>query len=244
LSLGGINCGPNDRGGVGSACMKKEPRDIGYSTLAGVLSHQECDLVARRVENASSMGRAGARNLMSNPVIADLAFDSRLLQLAADALGSNAQPFRATLFEKSGAANWHVLWHQDRALPMSRRFESCEWGPWTTKAGVLYALAPAWALKRVLALRIHLDASTLSNGPLQVIPNSHEAGVLLPSAIRRLMNTRAAETCTVGRGGVLAMRPLLLHSSTKALCDEPRRVIHIEYAESLDFGTGLRLGVA
>jgi hypothetical protein len=224
--------------------MQKEPGDIGYSTLAGVLSHQECDLIARHVENTPRMGRAGARNLMSNPVIADLAFDSRLLQLAADALGSKAQPFRATLFEKSGAANWHVLWHQDRALPMSRRFESYEWGPWTTKAGGLYALAPAWALKTVLALRVHLDASTLSNGPLQVIPNSHEDGVLSPAAIQRLMSTRAAETCTVGRGGILAMRPLLLHSSTKARCDEPRRVIHIEYAASLDFGTGLRLGVA
>src|SRR4030095_767097 len=224
--------------------MQKETRDIGYSTFAGVLSHQECDLIARRVKNASTMGRAGARNLMSNPVIADLAFDSRLLQLAADALGSKAQPFRATLFEKSGAANWHVLWHQDRALPMSRRFESYEWGPCTTKAGGLYALAPAWALKTVLALRVHLDASTLSNGPLQVIPNSHKDGVLSPAAIQRLMSTRAAETCTVGRGGILAMRPLLLHSSTKARCDEPRRVIHIEYAASLDFATGLRLGVA
>lgn len=224
--------------------MQKELGDIGYSTLAGVLSHQECDLIARHVENTPRMGRAGERNLMSNPVIADLAFDSRLLQLAAHALGSKAQPFRATLFEKSGAANWHVLWHQDRALPMSRRFESYEWGPWTTKAGGLYALAPAWALKTVLALRVHLDASTLSNGPLQVIPNSHEDGVLSPAAIQRLMSTRAAETCTVGRGGILAMRPLLLHSSTKARCDEPRRVIHIEYAASLDFGTGLRLGVA
>jgi len=224
--------------------MQKEPRDIGYSTLAGVLSHQECDLIARRLENASRVGRAGARNLLSNPVIADLAFDARLLDLAAEALGTNAIPFRAVLFEKSGAANWHVLWHQDRALPMSRRFESAEWGPWTTKAGVLYALAPAWALKTVLALRVHLDASTLSNGPLQVIPNSHEDGVLSPAAIQRLIRSRAAETCTVGRGGILAIRPLLLHSSTKALCDEPRRVIHIEYAESLDFGMGLRLGVA
>jgi ectoine hydroxylase-related dioxygenase (phytanoyl-CoA dioxygenase family) len=224
--------------------MQKEARDIGYSTLAGLLSQQECDRIARRVENASSMGRAGARNLLSNPVIADLACDSRLLDLAAEALGTNASPFRATLFEKSGAANWHVLWHQDRALPMSRRFESDEWGPWTTKAGVLYALAPAWALKTVLALRVHLDASTLNNGPLQVIPGSHEAGVLSPAAIQRLMSTRAAETCTVGRGGILAMRPLLLHSSAKALCDGPRRVIHIEYAASLDFGTGLRLGIA
>jgi len=224
--------------------MQKEPRDFGYSILKGVLSHPECDLIARSVENASSFGRAGARNLMSNPVIANLAFDSRLLEIAAESLGSNAIPFRATLFEKSPAANWHVLWHQDRALPMSQRFDSCEWGPWTTKAGVLYALAPPWALKTVLALRVHLDASTPSNGPLQVIPNSHEAGILSPGAIKRLTSTRAAETCTVGRGGILVMRPLLLHSSTKAVCDDPRRVIHIEYAERLDFGTGLRLGVA
>lgn len=224
--------------------MQKETRDIGYSTFAGVLSRHECDLIVRRVASTSRIGQAGARNLMSNPVIADLAFDSRLLELAADALGTNVTPFRATLFEKSGDANWHVLWHQDRALPMSRRVESCEWGPWTTKAGVLYALAPAWALKTVVALRVHLDASTLENGPLRVIPNSHAAGILSTAAIHRMMSTRTAEACIVGRGGILAMRPLLLHSSNRARCDEPRRVIHIEYAQSLDFGKSLRLGVA
>ncbi|HSQ24360.1 MAG TPA: phytanoyl-CoA dioxygenase family protein, partial [Pyrinomonadaceae bacterium] len=157
----------------------------------------------------------------------ELAFDSRLLQLAADALGTTAAPFRATLFEKSGTVNWHVLWHQDRVLPLSRRFESGEWGPWTTKAGVLYALAPAWALKRVVALRIHLDASTSDNGPLEVFPDSHKAGILSEPEIRRMLSTRTPQTCLIGRGGILAMRPLLLHSSTKAHCDEPRRVIHI-----------------
>ena len=29
-----------------------------------------------------------------------------------------AQPFRATLFDKSASANWLVVWHQDTALPM------------------------------------------------------------------------------------------------------------------------------
>jgi ectoine hydroxylase-related dioxygenase (phytanoyl-CoA dioxygenase family) len=224
--------------------MQNSIRDIGYSTFEEVLTHQECDFITRAVGNASSSGRAGARNLMSNPAVAELAFDSRLLQFAADALGTKASPFRATLFEKSGAANWRVLWHQDRALPMSQRFNSCEWGPWSTKAGVLYALAPAWALKTVVALRVHLDASTRDNGPLQVIPNSHKAGVLSATAIRREISSQEADTCLVGRGGILTVRPLLLHSSTKARCDEPRRVIHIEYAHSLDFGTGLRLCVA
>ena len=108
---------------------------------------------------------------------------------------------------------------------------------------MLYALAPAWALKRVVALRVHLDASTPDNGPLRVIPNSHEAGILSPTAIHRLTIARAADTCVVGRGGIMAMSPLLLHSSVKACSDEPRRVIHFEYAGSLDLAMGLRLCV-
>lgn len=223
--------------------MKQAEGDAGYSTFEGVLSHRECSVVANAVTGCQAR-RAGARNLMSNPLIAELAFDSRLLQLAAGALGTTASPFRATLFEKSARTNWHVLWHQDRALPLSRRCNSREWGPWTTKAGVLYALAPAWALERVVALRIHLDASTSENGPLRVIPHSHKAGILSESDIRRMMTTRTPDTCLVGRGAVLAMRPLLLHSSTKTRCDELRRVIHIEYADKFSFGVGLRLCVA
>src|SRR5436190_19693922 len=108
-----------------------------------------------------------------------------------------------------------MLWHQDRALPVSNRVASAEWGPWSTKGGVLYALAPAWALMRVVALRIHIDPSTNDNGPLRVIPGSHKAGVMSRVEILRVTNTHPARACVVGRGGVLAMRPLLLHSSIK-----------------------------
>jgi hypothetical protein len=40
------------------------------------------------------------------------------------------------------------------------------------------------------------------------------------------------------------MRPLLIHSSGKARTDAPRRVLHIEYADSLDLAPGIRLAVA
>ena len=223
--------------------MKEAEPDAGYSIFEDVLSLSECSVIANAF-TGSKAKRAGARNLMSNRLVADLAFDPRLLQLAAEFLGTAASPFRATLFEKSSRTNWHVLWHQDRALPLSRRCDSSEWGPWTTKAGVLYALAPAWALERVVALRIHLDASTNENGPLRVIPHSHKAGVLSESDISHLMHRRAPDTCTVGQGGVLAMRPLLLHSSMKARSDEPRRVIHLEYTGKFNFGMGFRLCVA
>jgi hypothetical protein len=40
------------------------------------------------------------------------------------------------------------------------------------------------------------------------------------------------------------MRPLLVHSSSKARGAGPRRVLHIEYADALDLGAGLRLAIA
>jgi ectoine hydroxylase-related dioxygenase (phytanoyl-CoA dioxygenase family) len=153
-------------------------------------------------------------------------------------------PFRATLFEKSGQSNWLVVWHQDTALPLAGRFDAPDWGPWSEKAGVLYAHAPAWALRRVLALRVHLDESSLNNGPLRIIPGSHELGVLSDDDVFRLAKERPAVDCVASRGSVLAMRPLVIHSSPKAQTGESRRVLHLEYANSLDLAAGVRLAVA
>src|SRR5205814_6187075 len=122
--------------------------------------------------------RAGARHLMGQPAVAALASDSRLLGLARGLAGSGATPYRATLFEKSARANWLVVWHQDTALPLACRFDAPGWGPWSEKGGIAYAHAPAWALCRILALRVHLDASTSDNGPLRVLPGSHGMGLM------------------------------------------------------------------
>ena len=108
----------------------------------------------------------------------------------------------------------------------------------------LYAHAPAWALNRVLALRIHLDASTAENGPLRIVPGSHAAGVLSDEEVLGIARRQNHVDCLVSRGGVLAMSPLLIHSSSKARVDLSRRVLHIEYAESLMFGENIRLAVA
>lgn len=158
--------------------------------------------------------------------------------------GTRRIRFRATLFEKSGKANWLVAWHQDTALPLTSHFDDPSWGPWSEKAGVLYAHAPTWALSRVVALRIHLDASTEDNGPLRVIPGSHGAGVLSDSQVIEFAKTHASTDCPVPRGGVLAMQPLIIHASSKARAENPRRVLHIEYADTLDLAPGIRLAIA
>jgi len=218
--------------------------DSGYAIEPGCLSNPKCDeLIDRLSSDQVARSRAGARHLMSHPGVAALAASDGLVGLASEWLRQRAVPFRATLFEKSRATNWLIPWHQDTALPLCNRFNAAGWGPWSKKTGVIYAHAPASALSRVIALRVHLDASTIGNGPLRVIPGSHQGGVLTDQSVMEYVSSHNAVECLAPRGGVIAMRPLLIHSSSKARSTEPRRVLHIEYADSLDLGEGVRLAV-
>ena len=219
------------------------PAAAGFEVIQGVLTDAErTSLLA--AASGFPRSRAGARHLMRDATVNRMARDRRLVDLASAALGSSAEPFRATLFDKSSDANWLVVWHQDTALPLERRQEAEGWGPWSTKDGVVYAHAPASALHHIVAVRVHLDDSTSENGPLRVIPGSHELGVLSDAGVRELVARERPHECIVGRGGVLVMRPLLVHASSKSAAAAPRRVLHIEYASTMRFEPGLTLQVA
>ena len=219
--------------------------DAGYSIHRDVFTGAEMHVLLRALETADlARSRAGARHLLGLPDVASIAMDPRLLALARPYVGGRATPFRATLFDKSQAANWLVAWHQDLALPLCARRDDPAWGPWSTKGGVLYAVAPAAALEHVIALRVHLDDSTADNGPLRVLPQTHGRGVLEDAEVQRLASRIAPVDCVCPAGGVVALRPLTVHASSKAAGARPRRVLHIEYAASLDLGSGLRLAKA
>lgn len=217
--------------------------DAGYWIEREVFSDSECDRILTAL-TGEQRSRAGVRHLMSNPAVAAFANDARLLALARRAIGADPAPFRATLFEKTGDKNWLIAWHQDTALPLIARSDAKGWGPWSEKAAVVYAHAPASALSRVIALRIHLDESTPENGPLRVIPGSHLNGVLTDDAVAEIAAMDSHVECPVPCGGVIAMRPLLIHASSKAISNAPRRVLHIEYVDSLDIAPGIRLAIA
>jgi hypothetical protein len=63
-------------------------------------------------------------------------------------------------------------------------------------------------------------------------------------AIAALVRTTEPRDCLVARGGVLAMRPLIVHASSKSRVSAPRRVLHIEYAASMAIGDGIQLAIA
>jgi hypothetical protein len=225
--------------------LKKTVEEFGFAIVPEVVAPDEVLRLSDEFSKTSlRRSKAGVRHAMRVPCVAAIAGGSKLRGMAQEILGEDAAPFRATLFDKSAEANWLVVWHQDTALPLREKKEMPGWGPWSVKEGVVYAHAPTEALRRVIALRVHLDDSEAENGPLRVLPGSHQFGVMDDERIRALTSELASVDCLVARGGVLAMRSLIVHASSKSLSEMPRRVLHIEYADSMRIGEGLKLAIA
>jgi ectoine hydroxylase-related dioxygenase (phytanoyl-CoA dioxygenase family) len=216
----------------------------GFAIIPELFSKTEIESLIEGMSAAVSYrSRAGIRHALELPLVAELSHRSNLLELARTVLGPAAFPFHATLFEKSSKSNWLVVWHQDTALPLRACHEIAGWGPWSVKEGVVYAHAPTEALSQVLALRIHLDDSTALNGPLRVLPGTHRLPVLDDDRIHNLSKEVSPVECLVPAGGILAMKPLLIHASSKSRVEADRRVLHIEYAASPLIAAPLDLAV-
>lgn len=205
-----------------AATIQERIESDGFAIAQSVFGEEELAVLTEKLGHAAlPRSRAGLRHAMRIPAVAQVARGAALLGIAREILGDGAFPFRATLFDKSTTANWLVVWHQDTALPLRERCETPGWGPWSVKDGVQYAHAPANALEQVVALRVHLDDSTSENGPLRVLPGTHSSGVLTDDEIHELSRRVAEAECLVPRGGVLAMRPLIVHASSKAQNENP-----------------------
>lgn len=220
--------------------------DAGFAILPALFSHEDLDRLLREIgESKPRRSRAGIWHARSMPPVAAVAREPQMVELAREVLGSEAFPFRATLFDKSPTANWLVVWHQDAALPLHERIELPGGGPWSVKEGIDYAHAPASALSQVLALRVSCDDSTGENGPYEsYLARTHTLGVLSDDAIHDLASQIAPLDCIVLEGGVVAMRPLIVHASSKSQTEIPRRVLHIEYAAAESLVKPRQLAVA
>jgi len=137
---------------------------------------------------------------------------------------------RAIYFDKHKNANWKVAWHQDLTIAVREQLEVEGFNAWSIKAGIPHVQPPLSILNNLLTLRVHLDHTDQNNGALRVLPGTHRFGRLDANQIQYWKENQGVVTCSVPCGGVMVMRPLLLHSSLPALAPEHRRVLHFEYS--------------
>lgn len=202
----------------------------GYELLRGVAGPDEVHALREELAPLVDAGRGGVRNLLDHPAVRRWAADPRVREMVEPALGASALAVRAILFDKTPDANWKVTWHQDVTIAVRDRVEVKGFGPWSLKEEVWHVRPPVAVLEGMLAVRLHLDRCREENGPVRVVPGSHQEGLLREADYDGCRARRGEVVCVAEEGDVLLMRPLLLHASSPAQVPRHRRVLHIEFA--------------
>ena len=198
----------------------------GFVCLPDVLPGDECASLAARLDTLADRA-AGNRGLLAQPWCQALGVRLQAHPALAGLVPAGHRAVQCTFFEKSAARNWLVSAHQDTAIPVARRTAHPALHGWSCKQGQWFVQAPADILGELLALRLHLDDCDANDGPLHVWPGSHRLGVLGEAAadLRHPLQHPhwRKQVCTLARGGVLVLRPLLLHASAKSTGHSRRR---------------------
>ena len=204
----------------------------GFAIIDSYLNLDLVGLLIKAIEDLDlSPSRAGVRNLLElSPCLHKLAQSQEISSLVAPILGNQARVIRGIFFDKQPNANWKVPWHQDVTIAVKHRLDVDGYHPWSVKGGIPHVQPPTAILEQMLTVRIHLDRTDEGNGALKVMPGSHCHGKLTNMEIDRWKQTSPGISCNLAPGGILLMRPLLLHASSMATVPSHRRVIHLEYA--------------
>jgi ectoine hydroxylase-related dioxygenase (phytanoyl-CoA dioxygenase family) len=217
--------------------IKETLSTIGFAVIDDVFMPEEIDAILQAISQVDvtkptfrkTNDLFAIRQFFKEvPETKNLIFTDRLNSLIAKIFGRDYFVVKSIYFDKPEQSNWFVAYHQDLTISVDKKLELEGYGPWTVKQNQFAVQPPLDILENNFTIRIHLDDTDENNGALKVIPKSHLKGVFRPETIDW---TKETETfCKVKKGGIMIMRPLLLHASNRTTNNNKRRVIHIEFS--------------
>ncbi len=226
---------------------KLELAEKGFSIIPNIFSEKEISGIIHCIESANSNSNSflktkdlfAIRQLLKHiPKLQSLIFTEKFKSVLVGLGGKDYFLTKSIYFDKPKESNWFVSYHQDLSISVSNRKETAGYQNWTSKRGQIGVQPPTEILENILTIRIHLDDTDGQNGALKVIPTSHSNGI---SRLEKLNLENEQEVfCSVEKGGLMLMKPLLLHASNRSTGNKQRRVIHLEFsnrklAEGLDW---------
>lgn len=208
----------------------KELEVKGFSIAENIFRDDESNSLIDLIEDSSK--EFSIRQLVNQiPEIQEMVFKNvefkKLYQSICD---ESYFLSKAIYFNKPSKSNWFVGYHQDMSISVKERTENKNYTNWTLKKNQLGVIPPTDVLESMITFRIHLDNTDSSNGALKVIEASHNKGIIRIDEDFDKSIFGNEVVCKVDKGGVMLMKPLLLHASNKSISESDRRVIHLEFS--------------
>lgn len=220
--------------------MKKDLLENGFVVAEKIFTDKEIDDLLFAISQADTSKPTFRKTtdlfairqfLKEVPAAQEIVFNGSLKQLINELFGDEYFVVKSIYFDKPESSNWFVSYHQDLTISVDKKLDVEGFGPWTTKQNQFAVQPPLNILQDNFTIRVHLDNTNEENGALKVIPTSHLKGIYRPETID--WTTETEISCNVKKGGVMFMKPLLLHSSGRTTNNSKRRVLHIEFSRSL-----------
>lgn len=162
-------------------------------------------------------------------IVREIAFDVPTLGLAKSIVGEQAMPVAAFFLNKTQDSNWALPWHQNTRVAVDAFFETEGYSGWSNESGIMHVVPPARILEQMLIVRFNMDDSDAANGGLQVLPGTHQDGVLNPEDLAFRTRTIVPVYCDCPAGSVTLMKALTVHRSDPSRTSRNRRILQIEY---------------
>jgi ectoine hydroxylase-related dioxygenase (phytanoyl-CoA dioxygenase family) len=219
--------------------MREKIQETGFAIIENVFSDTEIENIISTISKADSSKETFRKTndlfairqfFKEIPSAIDKVFNDKLKNIISEIFGKDFFVVKSIYFDKPENSNWFVSYHQDLTISVDKKLELENFGPWTTKQNQFAVQPPLNILQDNFTIRIHLDKTNAENGALKIIPKSHLKGVYRAETID--WNTETETICNVEKGGIMIMKPLLLHSSGRTTNNNKRRVLHIEFSKS------------
>ena len=209
----------------------------GFAIIQNVFNKEEITNILEVVSNVDTSnptfrktnGLFAIRQFLNEvPEAFGLIFNHELKLIISKVLGADFFVTKSIYFDKPEQSNWFVAYHQDLTISVDKKILIEGYGPWTVKQNQFAVQPPLRILESNFTIRIHLDDTNENNGALKVVPKSHLKGIYRPEKIDWTVESETV--CNVEQGGIMIMKPLLLHSSNRTTNKRQRRVIHLEFS--------------
>ena len=222
---------------MNSENSRSDLTENGCAILTEIYSSEELGRIQNAIEQADSSAAVFRKteNLFAIrqffkavPHAIDLVMNDKLKSVIQNLFGNDYFVVKSIYFDKPETSNWFVSYHQDLTISVDQKLPLDGFGPWTVKQDQFAVQPPIEILEKGFTIRIHLDDTNEENGALKVVPRSHVKGIYRPETIDWKIEQEVS--CNVPAGGIMIMKPLLLHSSSRTTNGKRRRVVHIEFS--------------
>lgn len=226
----------------------KTLKEVGIATVEGVFSRQETAefrrLLNNTIEEASQVeaykGRPTSKLLGKAKDTVWLLWElyavcekglpftrhPAIVKVLETTLGEPVvQSSIGTMFDKVAGGDAEIGWHQDNFLiMMPSEGNEIDWSKYWNQFGHIHVRPNEldWKedyFKKTIIVRINVDAQTIENGCMRIIPGSYHEGPLEMKGDPQeyiKAHEASAVSCEAGEGSVTFYFPTTLHSSTRS----------------------------